>query len=202
YYTNTPRFVMGGSGGSAWIIATASGHFPDSTFYTVQGPPLSFSWGGSTARVGVGQQEAGYYLTTPTYVTAPLAVHLTSSDSTVLPVPDSAIVPTGQYYAYFTAQGKATGAVTLTATATGYQGVNGAWVVTSPRLTACCGTSINNFGSGTYVSVYSADSTRSTHLQTAPLTVAVASDNPSVATVDSASVTIGAGQYYNNQTHV
>ena len=202
YYSSAPRFVMGGSGGTAWIVVSAGGHRSDSTSYTVQGPPLTFSWGGAAPTLGVGQQEAGYYVYTPTYITAPLVVHLTSSDTTILGIPDSVVIPNGSYYAYFTVRGNAPGGVTLTANAAGYQGTSGTWSVTSPRLTACCNYSVNNFGAGTSVTVYSADSLRTTHAQIAPLTVAVVSDSPQVVTVDSTSVTIPAGQYYNNQAHI
>ena len=202
YYTSAPRFVMGGSGGTAWIVAEAGGHKSDSSSYTVQGPPLNFSWGGATPTLGVGQQEAGYYVSTPNYLTAPLVVHLTSSDPTVLGIPDSVVIPTGSYYAYVTLLGNTPGTVTLTANAAGYQGTSGTWSVTSPRLTSCCNYSVNNFGPGTNITVYSADSLGYTHPQSAPLTVSVVSDSPQVATVDSASVTIAAGSYYNNLAHV
>jgi hypothetical protein len=52
YYTSAGRVVPAGAGGTSYIVATASGHAPDSVLYTVQGPPLNFSWG--TARIGAG----------------------------------------------------------------------------------------------------------------------------------------------------
>ena len=54
YYNNSGRFVIGGLAGSAYIVATASGHQRDSSQYTVNGPPLTFSWGG-TPDIGAGQ---------------------------------------------------------------------------------------------------------------------------------------------------
>jgi hypothetical protein len=161
---------MGGQGGTAYIVATASGHQPDSAQYTVSGPPLSLSWGG-TPLLGAGQQEPNVYVYVPNSVTAPLVVTLSSSDSTAVSVPASVTIPKNSYYAYFTVVGSAPGSVTIHATAPGYNAVNGAWRVTSPRITACCATTFNNFSPGGNITVYSTDSVGNAHSRTAPLAV-------------------------------
>ncbi len=99
YYYSGARFVMGGQAGSAYIVATASGHLPDSALYTVGGAGLSFSFGSGTPRVGAGDFDSSFYVSTPNTVGSPLVVTLASSDSTILAVPASVTIPGGSYYA-------------------------------------------------------------------------------------------------------
>jgi adhesin/invasin len=195
YANYSGRFVMGGLGGSAYIVATASGHRPDSSLYTVSGPPLYFSWGG-TPLVGAGQYEQNQYVYTPNSVTQPLVVTLTNSDTNVVGIPATVTIPTGSYYAYFTVTAKAPGSVTLGANATGYGSVSGSWAVSSPRLTACCNNTLNNFGPGATVYAYTTDSVRNSHYRTTSLTVSMVSTDTTVIKLDSSSVTIPAGYYY------
>jgi len=200
-YTGTGRFVMGGLGGTAYIVASAGGHQPDSAQYTVSGPPLSFSWGG-TALVGAGQYEPGVYVYVPNNVTTPLVVSLSTSDSTIASVPASVTIPANSYYAYFSVVGSAPGSVTIHAAAPGYNAVDGSWRVTTPRVTACCSTTFNNFSPGGGLSVYMTDSTGYSHYRSAPIAVSLRSTDTTVLKVDSSVVTVDSGQNYNNQPHI
>ncbi len=203
YYVNGVRVTPGALGGTAWIVVSASGHTPDSVQYTVLGPPLNFSW--SNRYIGAGEQDlSGVYVYVPNNVLSPLVVRLSVTDTTKVGVPDSVIIPTGTNYVYFTVQGRATGAATFTATATGYQTATGAtYTVTSPALILnSTAYTFNNFNAGTNLYVYAADTLRGTHYRITPDTVTITVRNPAVATVDSPTVTIAAGQYYNGSAHV
>jgi len=199
YYT-TGRLIPGGTGGATYIIATASGHQPDSTLFTVVGPKLQFSW--NQNYVGAGQYDPNVYIQTPNNVTAPLAVSLANSNPTSVSVPSAVTIPTNTYYQYFNVVGNATGAAQLIATATGYQADTASYTVTSPRLLASGSATLNNFGPGEYVTVYTADSLRTAHYRMSPLAVSVVSTDPSVITVDSSVVTVDSGTYYNSRAHL
>jgi hypothetical protein len=164
------------------------------------GPKLQFSF--STTRLGTGQYESGHYVYTPDYVTASLVVRLTSEDTSKATVPDSVVIPNGSYYAYFTTSAKAPATVSLFATATGYTPDTASVIVTSPRVTACCSSTRNNFGPPVGLTVYSTDSLGSGHYRSTPLVVSLASSDTNVVRVDSSSVTIAAGQAYNNIARV
>lgn len=200
YYSSAGHVAPGGgAGGSAYLIATASGHFSDSTQWTVQGPPLSFGW--VTSRIGAGQEDQ-MYIQAPTYVAQPLVVTLVSSDSNAVGVPTTVTIPQGNYYTYFALRGKATGSASIVATAVGYQPDTASTIVTTPRITSCCGGSFYNFGPGQGMSVYAADSVGNAHVRSTPLAVTVASLSPGVASIDSTTITIPAGQYYSHAAQV
>ena len=201
YYNNSGRFVMGALGGTAWIVATASGHQPDSTQYTVSGPPLSASWYSLyyPPLVGVGQTNSGYYVSTPNYVTAPLVVTLTNSDTSVIGVPATVTIPTGSYYAYVTMTGKSPGVASIQATAPGYASAGGNFAVSPPRLEAAGSATVNNFSVGGSVYARSADTTDNFHPTTTPIAVTLFNTDTTKIRLDSTSLTIPAGQYYTVQ---
>ena len=203
YYAQ-PRVTPGALGGTAYLVASASGHTPDSVLYTVNGPPLNFSWSGNRF-IGVGEQDPNaVYVYVPNSVTSPLVVHLTTTDSTLVGVPDSVTIPSGTNYVYFSVQGLAAGTATFTATAAGFQTATGpGYTVTSPALILnTTNYSFNNFNPGTNLYVYSADTVRGTHYRLAPDTVTFTVRDSTIATLDSATAIIGAGQYYNGNRHV
>jgi Bacterial Ig-like domain (group 1) len=200
YYYSGARVMPGGSGGTAYIKATASGHTADSTLFTVVGPKLSLSWSHNV--LGVGQYDQNLDVQTPNNVTAPLAVTLTHSDSTKTSTPTQVTVLNGSYYVYFNVTGKALGTDTIIATAPGYSPDTAVYTVSTPQTYICCSTSYNNFGAGGGLTIYATDSLRNTHYQTASLVVSVTSLTPSVVTVDSSVATIPASSYYNNARHL
>ncbi len=198
YYT-TGRVVPGGNAGTAWIVATASGHSPDSTRYTVLGPPLGIYYG--SVRLGAGQQDGNNYVYIPNALSVPLVVKLASRDSTKLSVPDSVIIPVGYSYAYFTALGLSPDTVTVTATAANYQSTTTFYTVTTPGVYGVYSGTVNNFSNPVGLTVYAADSASGVHVRTAPLTVSISTADTNVIRIDSSSVTIAAGQYLNNLAH-
>ena len=203
YYVSGVRVRPGALGGTAWIVVSASGHTPDSVQYTVLGPPLNFS--ASSRYIGVGEQDpSAVYVYVPNSVGSPLVVHLQVSDPTKVGVPDSVIIPTGTNYVYFPVQGLAAGTATFTATASGFQTATGlTYTVTSPALVLnTTAYTFNNFSPGSNFYVYAADTTRGTHYRIAPDTISITVRNPAVATVDSSTVTIAAGAYYNGNARV
>jgi hypothetical protein len=193
YYSGAGRVIPGGTGGAAYVVATASGHGSDSTRYTVTGPSLYLSW--SANRLGAGQEDYNLYVQVQNTVTAPLVVTLVNPDSNVLGLPTSVTIPTGSYYQYFTVRGKTPGNVTLTATAPGYQQTSASYVVTTPRLIIQGGGTINNFAPARGYIVYPTDSVGTAHYRTLPLTLTLRSSDTTVVKTDTIG-TIGAGQYY------
>jgi len=202
-YYAYPRVTPAALGGTAYLIASASGHTSDSVLYTVNGPPLAFSWGSRV--IGVGQQDINSnYVYVPNSVTSPLVVRLTGTDSTKVGAPDSVIIPKGSNYVYFTVQGLAVGTDTFTATAPGFQTATGATYAVTPPAIILNNTSytFNNYNTGSNFYVYSADTTRGTHYRITPDTISVVVRDTTVATLDSATVIIAAGQVYSSYRHV
>jgi hypothetical protein len=200
YYNSSARVIPGGLGGTAYVYASASGHQGDSTLFTVVGPKLAFSW--TQNRVGAGQYDPNQYIQTPNYLTAPLVVSVANSNPASVSIPAADTVPNGSYYRYFNVLGLAPGSATFVATAPGYQSDTAGYTVTSPWLVASGSTTYNAFGPGGNVTVYAADSTAVAHYRSAPLVVSVVSTDTNVVQVDSATVTIDAGTYYNSRAHV
>lgn len=201
YYTSSGAVIPGGAGGTARVIATASGHKPDSTaLYNVAGPKLSLSW--TTANVGEGQYDQNLAVYTPNSVTgSPLVVNLLVSDTAIIGMPASVTIPVGSSTAYFNVVGRARGTVNIYATAAGYSPDTARYVVTAPQLMLYPGTTLRQFGTPATATIYTADSAKSAHYITAPLIVTYASTNTSVITVTGAD-TIAAGMYYSNHARV
>ncbi len=188
----TARVIPGGVGGAAWIRATASGHAPDSSRYTVTGPALQLSY--TSNRLGVGQEEANVLVQVPNATGSAIAVTLTSSDSNLVGVNQVVTIPANGYYQYFTLRGKAPGTASVIATAVGYSPDTGTTVVTSPRLLAQGGGTLSQF-QNTSMQAYSADSAGSVHNRSTPLTVTLRSTDTTVIVVDTIA-TIASNTYY------
>ncbi|MEA3245169.1 MAG: Ig-like domain-containing protein, partial [Gemmatimonadota bacterium] len=199
YYQNGIRYQPGGAGGTAWIKVVAGGHAPDSMLVTVVGPKLEFNYC-CTLQLGTGQYESGVYVYAPNNVVNALTVNLTTANAAKVSVPASVTIPAGSYYAYLTASAlDTTTSTALVASAAGYQGDTMYVKVSSPKIGVCCGGTYNNFNPNPIgFTVYAQDSAGTTHYRTTPLIVALRSTDTTVIKVDSASVTIAAGQYYNN----
>lgn len=200
YYVSSGQIVPGGTGGTAWLKVTASGHISDSTSYTVIGPKLTFSWYAN--RVGAGQDDYNLYVYTPNSVTSTLTVTIANADSTIVGLPTSVTIPVGTNYVYFNIRGKSVGSDTFIASAPGYQPDTAFYTVTSPRLSLSGGGTLNNFGPNSSFTVYTTDSLRSAHYRNTLLVVTYASTNPSVFTVTNSIDTVRAGLYYANHVQV
>ena len=203
YYASGVRYQPGGLGGTAYVKVTAGGHTADSILVTVIGPKLEFSWC-CTNQLGKGQSDQNLYVYTPNYIANALTVTIASANAAkVSTTPTTVTIPAGSYYAYFTVNGVDTSTSTsLIATAPGYQGDTAYYRVSSPRLTMGGGGTYNNFTtSSPNVTVYSADSIGNAHYRTAPLTVTLSSTDTTVIKLDSSTVNISAGAYYNSNAH-
>jgi hypothetical protein len=202
YYYSAAIAQPGGAAGTARIIATASGHIPDTTsVYTVTGPALTI--GSGYAELGVGQYYQYYFAQVLNAVTgSPLIVTINNSDSTFVGIPPTITIPVGQTRTYFVARGKALGQISWSATAPGYTASSSSTIrVSPPRVTLSGGGTMNNFAPSQGFTVYSSDSSRTFHYRTTPLVVTYASTNPSVFTV-TGSDTIQADLYYANHGRV
>ncbi len=197
-YVGSIRYQPGGQAGTAWIKVVAGGHTPDSVLVTVVGPKLEFSWS-STRNIGKGQTDVNaMYVYAPNNVVSALTVTLARFDTTKIGVPATVTIPAGSYYAYFNLAGLDTStSVSLIASAPGYRGDTSYVRVTTPRVTTSGGGTYRVYGASNNVYVYSRDSLNSVHNRTTPLAVAITVRDTSVIQVDSSSLTIAAGSYYN-----
>jgi hypothetical protein len=182
------QVVPGGSGGTAWVYSTASGHTPDSTQYIVVAPKLNFNY--TSSRLGAGQQDQ-FNIFLPNTVSQPVSITLTSSDSSVLATSQVVTVGAGGNNAPFVIRGKSTGSATLIASAVGYTSDTTTTIVTTPRLR------VNNSGSipaysVTNTFIRTADSVNTIHARTTALTATVTSSDTTILKVDTVA-TIGAG---------
>ena len=165
---------------------------------TVTGPSLTLYNGRPT--LGMRQNGAGTsaYVTIPNAIGVPLVVNLVSTDPTVASVPASVTIATGQNYAYFQITAHdVIGTVQIQATATGYAATTVNQQVTAPRFIVSMTTSMNTTAPPTPVYVGAADAAGTQHYVNENVTVTLASPG-AVGIIDSATVVIPAGGYYNN----
>jgi len=128
-------------------------------------------------------------------VTTPLVVHLLSTGTRVATVPDSVIIYGS--YAYFAVTAQDTvGTIQIQASATGYNAASMNVQVTEPRFTLSTGTPLNTTSARQNIYVYATDANGTAHYVTENVTVTLLSSSPSVAVIDSTTVTILAGAYY------
>jgi hypothetical protein len=201
YYVNAGLAFVGP--GTAAMIVTdslASGYTPDTTnTTTVTGPSLSLT--NSTARLGMRQNNGagGAYVSVPNNITGnPLVVHLVSTDPSVASVPDSVIIPVGTYYAYFQVTAhEVVGTVQIQASALGYSGASVNQEVTAPYFVISTNTNARTTMGPQSITVYAADASGTAHYVNENVVVTLGSSSGLVATIDSATVTIPAGSYYN-----
>lgn len=199
YATTRVRYVGPGTARMFYSDSTGRGYANDSTpnTVTVTGPSLGFYNGRPV--LGMRQYGAGTaaYVSIPNAIGAPLVVRLLSTDSTVASVPDSVVIPAGQTYAYVDIRGRdAAGTVQIQATAVGYASASTTQRVTAPRFLVSTTTTVRTTQAPVGITVQAADADGSAHYVWEPVAVTLASSNPAAATVDSAVVTIPAGNYY------
>ena len=190
------RVTPGGAGGTAWLYATASGHAPDSTLYTLVGPRLTLSY--TTNRVGVGLYEPNHYVLIPNAIGSPLTVTLSNSDPTKAGTPTTVTIPQGTTYAYFTLSGLAAGTSTVIVSAPGYGSDTGVTVVNTPRIQPLGSYTLNAYSTAS-VYAYTADSAGSYQAAIAPIAVRLVSSDTLVLKVDSV-LTVPAGSYNTSTT--
>jgi hypothetical protein len=142
---------------------------------------------------------SGIYVYAPNNVATPLTVNLLSTDTRVATVPASVVIPAGSYYAYFPINAQDTlGTIQIQANALGYNATSMTTQVTQPKFLISTGTSGRTTSPRQGITVYATDANGNSHYTTEDVTVTLASSSPSVATIDSAAVTITSGTSYNN----
>lgn len=197
----TGRFKPGGSGGTAYVKASAGGHTSDSVLVIVAAPQLGISF--SNGVIGVGQQHTNYgYVSIPNSTGSPVAVTLTSSDSSIAAITPTVTIPGNSYYAYFDLRGHRLGKATITATATGYSPVSTQATVSSPRLGGCCTVSLPHFAANYTITQNTEDSVGTARAVIAPLVITFRSTDSTVAVLDSSSITMAAGTSGNSTAKI
>jgi hypothetical protein len=166
---------------------------------TVTGPSLAFSAGSGTQVVGMRQHFGtnAFYVYAPNSVADTLFVNLRSTDTRVATVPAIVKIPPGSNVAYFDVTAQDTvGTIQIQATATGYSAAAMNVQVTQPRFVLSTTTQLNTTSSRRNIYVYATDANGTAHYTNDSVTVTLLSSSPSVASIDSGTVTIPAGAYY------
>jgi hypothetical protein len=144
--------------------------------------------------------NSGSYVYIPNAATSPLTVNLVSSSTRVATVPASVTIPTGQNYAYFTVTAQDTlGTIQVQASAPGYTTGTMNVQVTQPRFVISASSAAFTTSGPQYVFVYATNAAGSSNYVAEDVTVTLASSAPGVASFDSVTVTIRAGEYYNDK---
>jgi hypothetical protein len=114
-------------------------------------------------------------------------------------VPATVEIPTGSYYAYFRVDAQDTiGTVQVQASASGFSPAAMTVQVTQPRFVISADQSAFTTSGPQYFYVYSASANGNAREVREDVVVTLASSAPGVATIDSVTVTIKAGDYYND----
>lgn len=198
------RFVGPGSATITWSDSLGSGYGSvTSNAVTVTGPSLSFT----NSRPVMGMRQyglgSGAYVSIPNAIASPLVVRLVSTDPAVATVPDSVIIAAGQTFAYVDVRAQSqVGTVQLQASALGYAPATTTQQVTTPRFTMTVNGTIRTTQAPQGITIYAADANGNAHYVWEPVVITLTSSNPGAATVDSATVTIPTGGYFNNAARV
>ena len=202
YYTQPlVAFTGPGTASMTYSDSLLSGYPPMTTnTVTVTGPSLGIS--NSTTMLGMRQNGgagSAYVYVQNTVTGSPLVVNLVSSSPSVVTVPATVTIPVGSSYAYFQITADTIiGTIQITATASGYGGANTNVQVTAPKFILTTAPSINTTSPRQTITLYAEDASGNAHYVNQSVTVTLASSSNAVGTIDSASVVIPAGQYYNN----
>ena len=198
------KFVGPGTASMTWSDSLGVGFGSlTSNSVTITGPALGFQNNAPVLGMRQYRLGTGAYVTIPNAVASPLLVRLLSTDPTVATVQDSVFIPAGQNYAYVDIRAQdVVGTVQIQASAVGYASANTTQQVTTPRFLLTVSSTVRTTQSPPFITVQAADANGSSHYVWEPVTVAFASSNPTAATVDSASVVIPAGNYYNSNARL
>ena len=195
------RFVGPGTASMSYADSLGTGYTGPATTnnVTVTGPSLAISNGSPTLGMRQNGGATGSYVTIPNPIATDLVVNLVSTDPSVATVPATVTVPAGSYYAYFQVSAQdVIGTVQIQASATGYAAAAVNQQVTAPRFTISATATLNTTAAPSAITVFAADAAGTAHYVNEPVTVTLTSSNPAAGTIDSASVVIPTGQYYNN----
>ena len=189
--------------GTAYLKATAPGWAADSIGpFTVTGPSLNFFQ--TTMTMGVGQLNVLQVGVQNPVTGSPLVITLQRSDSQPIGgasnvfniSPIQLTIPVGQTSSNVdTLVGDTIGTAQLIARAAGYGQATLTVQVGKPQLVATPGLSLSVGAPPSAVGVDAADQTNNVRDVSAPVTVTATVSDPTVATVDSATRQISAGNY-------
>ena len=180
-------------GGTTYIVASAPGHLSDSVAVTVLGPRLNM-FVFSPGRNGTRQTVSGR-VSLPFTVPMPVPVNLTTEFPDTATVPASISIPANQFSSDFTITGVAPGVTPIFASATGYEPDTTSVLITTNRLWQS-GLSSSYFlttGSDPFT-LRTGDVFGSLHPSLDTVTITLDTSDPNVFTIDSATITVPAGQ--------
>ncbi len=198
YYTNVARVTFRTTG-TAYLVAEAAGHRPDSTLYTVVTPKLNISFNS----VNVGRRQyygpTDFYVYTPDNRATPLSVTLAQSNAAADSLTSTSLtIPNGLYYAYFGLAGRALGVDTIIASAPGYLPDTAIVRITTPRLYYGGGLpgTATTTSPPTTVTIYATDSINSAHWSLDTLVIRAVSSDTTVIRPTQQYFRLLRGQYY------
>ncbi|MEO5813721.1 MAG: Ig-like domain-containing protein [Gemmatimonadaceae bacterium] len=184
--------IRGLAQGNTTITPSASGVTGTQAFVNIGAATLFFQQ--FATRLGEGQYDPNSYVRSPNTLFSPLAVTLTSQDTTILrATPPTVTIPAGGSTATFTMNAVGRGTSKILGTAPGWTPDTMTVVVTTPMVTICCNTTLNTTSAAQSFSVTSTDSLRTQHPRTSSLVARVSSSDTTVIKVIDTLVTINAG---------
>lgn len=158
----------------------------------------SVSYSGDAIAIGMGQRTdiEETWVSRGAYDVNPLWVHLSSSNPTIVQVPDSVLIPSDSYYGYFdVTAGDTTGSARVTATAVGYNPWHFDVLVTRPLFNLYV--SDTHTDGGGVAEVYVTDAVTSTSRPlTAPAMARFSSDESGFFDLSAPTFTMPADSYY------
>ncbi|MFN0098359.1 MAG: hypothetical protein ACKVS7_06785, partial [Gemmatimonadaceae bacterium] len=202
-YFAQPRYRYTGPGTANLSVVDSSGigyGGATSNSVTVTGPSLTIA----TSRPNLGMRQTGLlqssYVQIPNAIGTPLVVTLVSTDSMVARVQPTVTIPSGQTFAYFRIDARdQTGTVQIQASAPGYGPASFNQQVTVPRFLISASSPVTTTTPPQQITVQAADAAGTAHFVSENVTVTLTSSNPAAGIVDSTSVVIVAGDYFNNR---
>jgi hypothetical protein len=202
-YFTQPRYRYTGPGTASLSVVDSSGigyAGATSNSVTVTGPSLAMVNGRPT----LGMRQTGLlsssYVQIPNAIGTPLVVTLVSTDTMVARVQPTVTIPSGQTFAYFRIDAQdQTGTVQIQASAPGYGPASFNQQVTVPRFLISAPSPLTTTSLPQQITVQAADAAGTAHYVTENVTITLTSSNPAAGTIDSTSVVIVAGDYFNNR---
>jgi plastocyanin len=178
--------------GSAQVVFSAAGYTPDTMVVQVDSGQIQIV--NPPSALGPQQSALGQTYVQLSYATAtPVTVNLASSNPSVLTVTPSVVIPPGSNYAYFDVQGVAIGTATISATSPDAKAATPVAVRISKPALLLSLTTVVTTGVHYGFAVYTADSLGTPRLVTAPVTISLASSDPTKTVFDSAVVHVDSG---------
>ena len=185
--------------GTARLRVSAPGYIADSTGLVVATAP-AITINPSSLTLGTGQQNRFYYVQIPNGAAGTTKVAIARSDTSVAGVSsDTVSIPPGSIYSnQFTVYAKQkVASIQLTATAPGFTQGTSVLIVNTPKLQNSVGTTAYVGQPSMSFTTYTEDQTGTIQEVHDTITVTYSSTNPSVLTIDTATVRIPSSGHLN-----